>query len=101
MIACFTESGRTASLVAKYRPTAPLIAFCHQEAPRLRLALTWGVETVSMTHVHEVEQMVQAVEARLVETEQVRAGDRVVIVFGAPFGVSGSTNSIRLHTIGR
>ena len=27
-------------------------------------------------------------------------GERVVIVFGAPIGVSGSTNSIRVHVLG-
>jgi pyruvate kinase len=26
-------------------------------------------------------------------------GERVVVVFGAPLGVSGSTNSIRVHVI--
>jgi len=27
-------------------------------------------------------------------------GERVVIVFGAPLGVSGSTNTIRVHVLG-
>ena len=38
--------------------------------------------------------------ARHLRVAGVAAGDRVVIVFGAPLGVSGSTNSTRVHVIG-
>ncbi len=100
LIACFTESGRTARLVAKYRPVAPIIAFCSNDATRRRLSVYWGVRTDAMDGTGEVEQMVRRVEERLIGHGLVRAGDRLVIVFGAPVGEQGHTNSVRLHVVG-
>ncbi|MBX2813296.1 MAG: pyruvate kinase [Myxococcales bacterium] len=100
MIVCFTESGRTARLVAKYRPHAPIIAFCSKEETRRRLALNWGVRTDSLDVAGEVEAMVRRVEQRLTSFDLVRDGDRLVIIFGAPVGEKGQTNSVRLHVVG-
>lgn len=38
-----THSGRTAGLVAAFRPSAPIVALSSQPATRRRLALVWGV----------------------------------------------------------
>lgn len=100
LIACFTESGRTARLVAKYRPRAPIIAFCSNEATRRKLAINWGVRTDALDVAGEVELMVNRVEERLLSRDLVREGDRLVIIFGAPVGEKGHTNSVRLHVVG-
>lgn len=100
LIACFTESGRTARLVAKYRPEAPIIAFCSSEETRRRLSVAWGVRTDALDVAGEVEVMVCRVEERLVSHGLVREGDRLVIIFGAPVGERGHTNSVRLHVVG-
>ncbi len=100
IIACFTESGRTARLVAKYRPTVPIIAFCSQDRTRRKLAINWGVRSDRLDIVDDVEQMVRLVEERLTSRNLVGRGDRVAIVFGAPVGELGHTNSVRLHEIG-
>lgn len=100
IIACFTESGRTARLVAKYRPTVPIIAFCSQDATRRKLAINWGVRSDRLDIVDDVEKMVRLVEERLTSRNLVGRGDRVAIVFGAPVGELGHTNSVRLHEIG-
>lgn len=100
LIACFTESGRTARLVAKYRPYAPIIAFCSNDETRRKLALNWGVRTDALDVAGEVEVMVQRVEQRLLSHQLVRDGDRLVIIFGAPVGEKGHTNSMRLHVVG-
>lgn len=100
-IACFTESGRTARLVAKYRPEVPVIAFCRTDQTPRRLSVVWGVETSRLAHVSQVETMVAMVEERLLEQGRVQRGDRIVIVFGAPVGQMGKTNSVRLHEVGK
>src|SRR5690606_40797612 len=48
-ICCFTQSGTTASLVARERPTVPIIALSPLIATVRRLSLTWGVHCVQ-TH---------------------------------------------------
>jgi pyruvate kinase len=100
LIACFTESGQTARLVAKYRPAVPILAFCSTEATRRRLSVMWGVRTDRLDVAENVEAMVRLVEERLAAVGLVRNGDRLVIVFGAPVGVVGHTNSVRLHEVG-
>lgn len=100
LIACFTESGRTARLVAKYRPEAPIIAFCSNDETRRRLAAIWGVRSDALDVAGEVEVMVRRVEERLLSHSLVRDGDRLVIIFGAPVGERGHTNSMRLHVVG-
>lgn len=100
MVVCFTESGRTATLLAKYRPQAPIVAFCTDDSTRRKLALTWGVRTDHMEPSLDVDEMVRQVERRLVDSALVKGGDRLVITFGAPVGERGHTNSVRLHEVG-
>ncbi len=99
LIACFTASGKTAKLVAKYRPQVPVIAFCPNQSTRRRLAIHWGLRSDRLEPPGNVEAMVEQVEQRLVERDLVRKGDRVVIVYGAPVGEKGHTNSVRLHEV--
>lgn len=99
LIACFTASGKTARLVAKYRPTVPVVAFCQDENTRRRLAIHWGVRSDRLDPPSNIETMFSRVRERLVERDLVRKGDRVVIVYGAPVGKKGYTNSVRLYEV--
>lgn len=99
-IACFTESGRTARLLAKHRPTVPIVAFCPHERTRRQMALHWSVRSDALDVIPDVDDMVQAVDKRLQSQGKVKPGDPIVIVFGAPVGQMGHTNSVRIHTVG-
>lgn len=100
VIACFTESGKSANLVAKYRPEMPILAFCPTAAVQRRLAIVWGVEADLLDVVTDVEVLVRRVEKRLVDTGRVSEKDRIAIIFGAPVGELGRTNTVRLHQVG-
>lgn len=100
VIVCFTQSGHTARLVAKYRPEVPIIAFCRDERVQRRLALHWGVRCDLLDPVKDVEEMVRRVDQRLIDTGAAALGDRIAIVYGAPVGEMGHTNSVRLHQVG-
>ena len=101
LIACFTESGRTAMLVAENRPAVPIIACSSHVETRRKLALTWGITTDSLDPPTEVEIMASRVEERLLENKWAEVGDQIVIVYGAPVGTRGNTNSVRLHVVGQ
>jgi pyruvate kinase len=49
--------------------------------------------------VHDTDQLVDWCTGDLMAAGLASPGERVVIVFGAPIGVSGSTNSIRVHVL--
>jgi len=99
-IIAFTKSGFTATLVSKYRPFVPIIAFTSSESVRRRLLLSWGVQTVKIGALHSLDEMMKKVEYILVSNNLADSGDTIVIVSGAPLGRQKTTNMVTLHRIG-
>ncbi|WP_394837200.1 pyruvate kinase [Pendulispora rubella] len=99
-LVAFTESGSSAMNVSLARPHVPIIAFSTNARTRRRMALYWGVIPREMPAMHDMDQLVDWCTGDLMAGGLAAPGERVVIVFGAPIGVSGSTNTIRVHVIG-
>lgn len=99
-IAAFTETGRTARLVAHFRPRCPIIGFSPNQATRRALALLWGVRPRKIGIVRDIDELAQVAEWRLVEEGFARRGDVVGIVAGTPLSVPGTTNMLKLHVVG-
>ncbi|SDG80093.1 pyruvate kinase [Sinosporangium album] len=99
-LVAFTMSGETARRLARYRSSIPLLAFTSAPHVRGQLSLTWGVETFKVPFVHHTDDMVRQVESALLAIGRCEKGDKVVIVAGSPPGSPGSTNALRIHTIG-
>lgn len=95
-----TESGHTAKMVSKYRPRAPIIAVTPHARVMRKLALTWGVQPLlAGVRKNTDEMMTAAIEVSL-SAGLIKGGDLVVITAGVPVGVHGTTNLIRVHTVG-
>ncbi|WP_394822604.1 pyruvate kinase [Pendulispora albinea] len=99
-LVAFTESGSSAMNVSLARPPVPIIAFSAVARTRRRMALYWGVIPREMPVMHDTDQLVDWCTGDLMAAGLAAPGERVVIVFGAPIGVSGSTNTVRVHVIG-
>jgi len=100
LILCFTMSGFTARLIARYRPPVPIIAATQSEDVCRSLALCWGVRSIIVPPVSDTDEMVVTVERTLVERGLAQPGDSVVFTAGTPLLKSGTTNLIKLHRIG-
>ena len=98
-IAVFTMSGRTARLMSKARPPAPILAFTASETTYRQMGLLWGVEPRLCEYAESVEAMIQTVEGDLVATGRVARGQQVVIVASLPVGARGAPNFTYLHTL--
>ena len=96
----FTQSGDSARRVSRLRSSIPMLAFTPDTHVRNTLALTWGVQTYEVPTVEHTDAMVQQVDQTLRANGLAEDGDLVVIVFGAPVGVPGTTNSLLVHKIG-
>ena len=96
----FSQSGDSARRMARLRSPIPLLAFTPLESTRRQLALTWGLETYLVPAVSHTDDMVLQVDRMLLEMSRCARGDVVVIVAGSPPGIPGSTNAMRVHTIG-
>jgi pyruvate kinase len=53
-----------------------------------------------MPNIADCDRLVDWCTADLLASGLASPGERIVIVFGAPMGVSGSTNTIRVHVVG-
>jgi pyruvate kinase len=98
-ICVYTETGTTARLISKYRPSAAVFALTYVPAVYNRANLLWGVQPILASHTPGVEDMVAGAERELVKLRAVSAGDVVGIVAGTRT-TSGSTNFMRLHMVG-
>ncbi len=99
-LVAFTETGSSAVNVSLARPPMPIIAFSPNAQTRRRMALLWGVLPRELPKLADTDALVDWVTGDLMANGLASPGERVVIVFGAPLGVSGSTNSIRVHVLG-
>lgn len=98
-IVALTKSGGTACVISKYRPTIPIIGITHTEAIVRRLSLYWGVRGVMVEVIENTDAMIDIVEKRMLEEKLVERGDSIIITFGVPMGVAGSTNMLMIHHI--
>jgi pyruvate kinase len=99
-IVAFTETGSSAMTVSLARPNVPIIAYTANAKTRSRVSLFWGVVPRELPAMQrDADQLVNWCTADLLSGGFGLPGERVVIVFGAPIGVSGSTNSIRIHVL--
>ena len=96
----FTQSGDTARRLSRLRSPIPLLAFTPLSTTRNQLSVSGGVQTFEVPEVQHTDEMVTQVDKTLQEKHLAQVGDVVVIVAGMPPGTPGSTNSIRVHTVG-
>lgn len=96
----FTESGRTALLLSKYRPAARIMAFAYDEAIRQRMALYWGVTPIEFDRRDSTDLMIASAEKYLEKNGICERGEGVVMVAGIPPNQQASTNLMKLHVIG-
>ncbi len=99
-VVAFTQSGSTAGLLAKYRPSVPLIAFTPNQRVRNRLAIHWGVKPLVAEIAETIDRLISELERRLVVEDLAKEGEVIVLVCGAPLDIAGRTNLMKVHRIG-
>ena len=96
----FTESGDSARRMSRLRERIPMLAFTPDEAIRRRMNLTWGINSFIVERVQHTDAMYKQVDEILLSGKFASIGDKVVVISGSPPGIPGSTNDLRVHTIG-
>jgi pyruvate kinase len=99
-IAVFTQSGRTALLMSKARPTVPIYAFTPELDTYQRLGLYWGVTPMLVPYASTVESMLDHVDNAIIASTHLNIGDQVVMISGFPVGAMRPPNIALLHKIG-
>jgi pyruvate kinase len=94
-----TASGTTARLISRFRPAMPVIAVTSKEETVRRLCLSWGVFSLLIEELKNVDQMLEVVKMMAVQSGHLTSGDRLVITAGTPLGTMGATNLIKADYI--
>ena len=95
----YTSSGSSSLRAARERPCSPILSLTPHLSTARRLALVWGIHSVLIEDIDRVEEMVgQACRSALAEGFA-SVDDRLVIMAGMPFGISGTTNMIRIARV--
>ncbi|HEX8444457.1 MAG TPA: pyruvate kinase [Allosphingosinicella sp.] len=95
-IVCFTLSGSTARRVARERPSVPLLVLTPSARTARRMGLLWGAHAVRTRDVASFEEMVGKAKRMALRHGLGKAGDRIVVIAGVPFGTPGSTNVVHV-----
>jgi pyruvate kinase len=98
-IIVLTRSGNSACLISKDRPRTPIIAYTPSERVYRQLALWWGVWPYCIELKGTTEDLIEAVERRLLEDKIVLHGENVVIMGGMPVASRARTNFVKLHHV--
>ncbi len=95
-ICCFSQTGTTASLVARERPRVPIIALTPLMSSARRMALTWGAYCVITEPQDRFKGAVIAAIRAARDHGFASEEDQIVVTAGVPFNVKGTTNILRV-----
>ena len=95
-IACFSQTGNTAALVARERPRVPIIALTPLMSSARRMALTWGLHNAICEPQERFKGAVLAAVHVARRDGFTNVEDMIVLTAGVPFNVKGTTNILRV-----
>ena len=99
-VCVFTESGDSLKRISRLRSSVPVLTFTPNVEIANRLSLVWGAQVFLVPKVNHTDDMFDQVDTTVLAEGLCRTGDEVVVVAGTPPGVSGSTNTLRVHKVG-
>ena len=76
-----------------------IVAFTPSEMRYNMMALYWGITPVRLAH-QTTHQLIDVVDAKLVEIGYAKMGEHVVFIMGYPVSRTASTNMMKIHIIG-
>jgi pyruvate kinase len=97
----YTSSGFSSLRAARERPEAPILSLTPNVDTARRLSLVWGIHSVQTPDVQRVQEMVERACQVALDESFADVGETLVIMAGMPFGISGTTNMLRIAQVER
>jgi len=95
-----TVSGQTARMVSSFRPNCPIIAITPTQTVRRQMNLSWGVIPLCSETTETADRVFDSALEIALEYKLIKPGDLVVQTAGLPVGIPGTTNVIKVTTVG-
>lgn len=99
VIIALTETGHTARMIARYRPKQPILVLTANEKTFRQLALSFGCRSRLIKNFNQIPVMIEEAKKLSVKYKMAKAGDKIVIAAGIPFGHSGATNLLIVQVV--
>ncbi|MCU0723818.1 MAG: pyruvate kinase, partial [Planctomycetes bacterium] len=99
-IVAFSESGKTAILLSKFKPKVPIFACTPRPATVRRMGLTWGTEPVQVSFGRSTDEMIAAGERALLERGLLKPGAKVIVTAGT-VTAAGGTDMMKVLRVGQ
>ncbi len=100
-IVVFTLTGNAAKRLAKYRPSAPIIAVTSDETTSRRLNIVWGITSIVVPLEQDPDLMFRKTGKQIVELGLAQKDDYTLIVGSLPMmRVAGKTNLLHIRRLG-
>jgi len=98
-IVCSTYSGKTARLLAAFRPRTPVIAATTRAQVARKLEGVWGIYPILIPEATATDQLLADSLTAARSAGLVEDGQQVVFTAGIPFLQPGTTNLVRVVTV--
>jgi pyruvate kinase len=100
-IVALTESGGTARLIARHRGKKPIFVFVSSGRVANKMALSYGCIPIVAGNITDLNSGFKIIDSYLISEQGFAEGDRIVVAFGMPSGIVGSTNTLHIHTVSK
>ena len=96
----YTNSGFSSIRASRERPAASILSITPYRSTARRLTNVWGIHSVVLATEATDEASMTDLACRAAVSEGfAKAGDNIVVTAGVPFGISGTTNLLRIVTV--
>ncbi len=100
-ICAYSMSGSTTLRASRERPLVPILGLTPNAETARRLTIAWGVHNVLTPDATSFSDMIEKAGHVALDEGFAKAGDRIVVTAGVPFGTPGSTNTLRIAWVGK
>ena len=94
-------SGSTPRTISRYRPRSVIVGCTSNPRVWRQMGLYWGTVPLMIEAQTNTDALFEHAVDAAVEAGIVRDGELVVLTAGVPLGISGTTNLMKVHVVGR
>ncbi len=98
-IVALSESGFTARMISRYRPTRPIIVFTPRAETARRLALSFACHPLIASSFENLLDVVAESKRTMIHQKIAIKNDHIIIAAGIPFGKVGGTNMVMVQIL--
>jgi pyruvate kinase len=98
-VVVFTNKGRSARRLSKYKPAAKIIAISDRFETMNSLCLRWGVVSLFVDKIDKENIAIDKAKEMILNTGLVNEGDMVIFMAGSPFSEKSRVNWLKFEVM--